>query len=257
MPCVKVKDQSWGYARSLIVCPWWMCHHPSHLVEEKGSTSQCGCFPSSFLYCIHPMLVSQRSALQPGCMWGGFCRFLSSGLSTLPPPIWRDGYITARGFLGYGSFTPPHSHVASLLSLSLSFIHFPRHTFFLTRHVLEAHLWSETHKSRHTHTLQMLLFKSVCSWTHSCLRIFPIRILTEVNLLRYCYIRAEQALPVASPEKCTFPVQFRWWWPVDSMFFHAMCKRWILKPRAWRCCSFSTCHVTSANWSRASHLWKQ
>lgn len=130
MPSVKVKDQSWGYARSLIVCLWCMCHHPSHLVEEKGSTSRCGCFPSSFLYCIHPMLVSQRSALQPGCMWGGFCRFLSSGLSTLPPPIWRDCYITARGFLGLGSFTPHPPSPSSCCSLLSLFYPFPQTHIF-------------------------------------------------------------------------------------------------------------------------------
>lgn len=173
-----------------------------------------------------------------------------------PTPHLKRRLHNSTRISGLGELYSPSSSCCSLLSLSLLSIPPDTH-FLLTRHMLEAHLWSGTHKSRHTHTLQRLLFKLVCSWTHSSLRIFPIRILAEVNMLRYCNIRAEQALPVASPEKCTFPVQFRWWWPSDSMFLHAMCKRWILKLRAWRCCSYSTCHVTSANRSCASHLWKQ
>lgn len=92
---------------------------------------------------IHPMLVSQRSAPRLRCMWRGFCRFLSIGLSTHAPPppfpICRDGYITAWGFLGYGRFSPPStSSCCSSLPLSLPFICSPRHTFPPRR----AYAWS-------------------------------------------------------------------------------------------------------------------
>lgn len=55
----------------------------SSRVGEERSTSLCWCFLSS-LPPVHPVLVSLRSALEPACMWGWFCHFLSIGPD--PPP---------------------------------------------------------------------------------------------------------------------------------------------------------------------------
>lgn len=128
----RLKISVWTVRGARSVGPWWMRHRPSHLLGEEGSSSPCGGFFSSFLHCIHPMLVSLRSALRPGRMWRGFCRFLSNGVSTPTPPI--CGYITAWGFLGSGRFTTPTCSGCSLLSSIQS----PRHTF--SPH--EANAWS-------------------------------------------------------------------------------------------------------------------
>lgn len=143
---------------------WSVCP----MMDVSSLESSCGgewlylsvrMFPSSFLYCIHPMLVSQRSALQPGCMWGGFCRFLSSGLSTLFPPSHLKRQLrNSTRISGLQELYSPHPHVAPSLSLSLSLLSIPPDThFILTIHMLEAHFWSGTYKSRHTHTTKAVV----------------------------------------------------------------------------------------------------
>lgn len=87
---------------------------------------------------VPPVLMSQRFALQPACMWGGFCHFLSitthhtvtriqTRTHTPPRACWHR-YITAQGFLGWGRFILRVSLISSLSAWCCSCSH-PRKTW--------------------------------------------------------------------------------------------------------------------------------
>lgn len=126
-------------------------------------------------------------------------RILSLSIKwTLDPPThrWKRQLHNNTRISGVQEiYSPPQtSSWCSVLSLSLSlslFYPFPQTHIFSSL----GSSWKRTFGLEHTnpgsHTQQRLLFNSPCSSTHSCLRIFPIRILAEVNTLRYWHIRAD------------------------------------------------------------------
>lgn len=125
-------------------------------------------------------------------MWGGFCRFLSSGLST-PLPPWKTQLHNNTRISGVQElYSPQTSSWCSVLSLYPSFIHSPGTHIFSSLDSSWTHTFGLENTNPGSHTQQRLLFNPPCSWTRSWLRIFPIRILAEENTLRYWHIRANR-----------------------------------------------------------------
>lgn len=153
----KVKDQSLGHTRSPIRRPVMDASSP---VSSLGG-GRLQLSVRRFLLLLSPLHSSHVSvtevcpAARPHVK-----RVLSLSIKwclnphTPTPPICRDGYITARGFLGSGRFTTPTCSCCSLLSSIRS----PRHTHFPpTRYILEAPLWCETHRIGYAHTAKAAL----------------------------------------------------------------------------------------------------
>lgn len=183
---------------------------------ENGSTSPCGRF-FSFLHCIHPMLVSQRSALQPGRMWGGFCRFLSIGLSTHtpPPPICRELHNGTR-ISGLREVYYPRI----LLLLPSLFYPFPQ------THIFSSYTWStplvwSTQNPVRTHNKGCCLIRCVPE-TSLVSRLCPPGLWLKWIRHLYWHIWTDRTLlvPVASVEKRTSEVRSRL---SDSLLLHTMC----------------------------------
>lgn len=135
------------------------------------------------------MLVSQRSALHVRRILSLFIKW------TLDPPTpqWKRQLHNNTRISGVQELYSPPNILMLLRSLFLSlFYPFPRTHIFSSLDSSWKHTFGLEHTNPGSHAQQRLLFNLLCSWTHSCLRIFPIRILAEVNTLRYWHITADR-----------------------------------------------------------------